>query len=332
MLIAQVADELVDELAVGDSLIPGSGSSAVSLGKVPDEKNIRRRTYDALNVLEAIGAITKTARVITWVGLPDQIGAECDSVQREKDECASRIARKRAQLSELLVQQVCLKNLMEHNARNERARQDANMAAMQRMHAQTAVLAPAPQSSSTATAAGSLKVEPVTPTKAPAPSRSLLASPSRPSRYSSLLTSPLSQSRHASPFRARLQHALLASPLQGGGYAAAPAADGSSLEGSAAAASPPSAPIPAPASLSIPFLLLYTSSDNVVHVEQSDDREEVVIHISGSFALHEFWDLLRALNMSRVHAWVRCSTLTVLRAIRAEPGRVASPAVLSSHT
>jgi hypothetical protein len=36
----------------------------------PDEKNIRRRVYDALNVLMAMGIITKNKKTITWVGLP----------------------------------------------------------------------------------------------------------------------------------------------------------------------------------------------------------------------------------------------------------------------
>jgi len=39
-------------------------------GQLYDEKNIRRRVYDALNVLMAIGVITKEKKTITWVGLP----------------------------------------------------------------------------------------------------------------------------------------------------------------------------------------------------------------------------------------------------------------------
>lgn len=35
-----------------------------------DEKNIRRRVYDALNVLEACGAISKSAKTISWVDWP----------------------------------------------------------------------------------------------------------------------------------------------------------------------------------------------------------------------------------------------------------------------
>lgn len=34
------------------------------------QKNIRRRVYDALNVLMAMGIITKEKKEIRWVGLP----------------------------------------------------------------------------------------------------------------------------------------------------------------------------------------------------------------------------------------------------------------------
>ena len=35
-----------------------------------DHKNIRRRVYDALNVLRAMRIISKQKKEITWVGLP----------------------------------------------------------------------------------------------------------------------------------------------------------------------------------------------------------------------------------------------------------------------
>jgi hypothetical protein len=59
---AQVAEELVRELTVTPE---GQQQYA--------EKNIRRRVYDALNVLYAIGAIQKTLdrRVVSWKGLPE---------------------------------------------------------------------------------------------------------------------------------------------------------------------------------------------------------------------------------------------------------------------
>lgn len=36
-----------------------------------DQKNIRRRVYDALNVLMAMDIIQKDKKVIKWLGIPD---------------------------------------------------------------------------------------------------------------------------------------------------------------------------------------------------------------------------------------------------------------------
>ena len=60
----EVADELVAEFAVDTS----EGASA--LDQQYDEKNIRRRVYDALNVLMAMDIITKEKKNIMWRGLP----------------------------------------------------------------------------------------------------------------------------------------------------------------------------------------------------------------------------------------------------------------------
>jgi E2F/DP family winged-helix DNA-binding domain len=38
--------------------------------KVCEEKNIRRRVYDALNVLLAMKIITKDKKLIRWAGMP----------------------------------------------------------------------------------------------------------------------------------------------------------------------------------------------------------------------------------------------------------------------
>ena len=42
-----------------------------------DEKNLRRRTYDALNVLAAIGVISKHKKDIQWVGWPTVSAGAC---------------------------------------------------------------------------------------------------------------------------------------------------------------------------------------------------------------------------------------------------------------
>ena len=56
----EVADEIVHDFV----------KSQESGGKPHNEKNIRRRVYDALNVLMAMGVITKKRKAIVWKGLP----------------------------------------------------------------------------------------------------------------------------------------------------------------------------------------------------------------------------------------------------------------------
>lgn len=73
----EVADELVAEetLLKKNELLSG-GAAAAGLqkkleknGTLVDEKNIRRRVYDSLNVLMAMGIIEKEKKLITWQGL-----------------------------------------------------------------------------------------------------------------------------------------------------------------------------------------------------------------------------------------------------------------------
>merc|ERR1712045_548045 len=84
-----------------------------------DEKNIRRRVYDALNVLMAMDIISKEKKEITWKGLPslDSLGncnlnehdinkMSVNQLQGQKDQQKKRIYQKREQIRELLVQQV----------------------------------------------------------------------------------------------------------------------------------------------------------------------------------------------------------------------------------
>lgn len=79
----EVADELVKEIALEKMATPSQGvggmvstSSAASSGAIKcttssDHKNIRRRVYDALNVLMAIDVIVKDKKEIRWLGIPD---------------------------------------------------------------------------------------------------------------------------------------------------------------------------------------------------------------------------------------------------------------------
>ncbi|CAB0003981.1 unnamed protein product, partial [Nesidiocoris tenuis] len=69
-----------------------------------DQKNIRRRVYDALNVLMAMNIISKERKEIRWLGLPATSAQENVSLLNEKKQIAERIRQKRQQLNDLLIQ------------------------------------------------------------------------------------------------------------------------------------------------------------------------------------------------------------------------------------
>jgi len=117
-----------------------------------DDKNIRRRVYDALNVLMAMDIITKDKKEITWRGLPGT--QDCQDVslgsmnvisglsrtQRmqklEKERLARQeeVKKKKSCLEELLVQNVCFQNLLGRNHEMEmHERQLSHIAARQKV-------------------------------------------------------------------------------------------------------------------------------------------------------------------------------------------------------
>jgi hypothetical protein len=46
-----------------------------------EQKNIRRRVYDALNVLMAMNIISKEKKEIKWIGLPTNSAQECQNLE-----------------------------------------------------------------------------------------------------------------------------------------------------------------------------------------------------------------------------------------------------------
>ncbi|GBP76718.1 Transcription factor Dp-1 [Eumeta japonica] len=94
----EVADELVEEFAAG---IHGTADS-----QQYDQKNIRRRVYDALNVLMAMNIISKEKKEIRWLGLPTNSIQECNTLEKEKQSRLEKIQKKSQQLNELLLQKV----------------------------------------------------------------------------------------------------------------------------------------------------------------------------------------------------------------------------------
>jgi E2F/DP family winged-helix DNA-binding domain/Transcription factor DP len=119
----EVADELVQHVISErrkeqqqDASYHGSGSASSASSKF-DEKNIRRRVYDALNVLMAMDIIIKDKKAISWKGLPTTAHQDLDMLERERDYRQAQVLRKREALRELLVQQVCFRNLVAYNQR-----------------------------------------------------------------------------------------------------------------------------------------------------------------------------------------------------------------------
>lgn len=108
----EVADELVAEFT--------DPTRCTSPADQYDQKNIRRRVYDALNVLMAMNIISKEKKEIKWLGLPTNSLQEFQALEAEKQRRLERIKQKTQQLQELVLQQVAFKSLVQRNKQAER--------------------------------------------------------------------------------------------------------------------------------------------------------------------------------------------------------------------
>jgi len=109
----EVADELVAELTDPRNQSPSDPTY--------DQKNIRRRVYDALNVLMAMNIISKEKKEIRWLGLPTNSVQEATALETDKAERLERIKVKTKQLQDLILQQIAFKNLVERNREAEKS-------------------------------------------------------------------------------------------------------------------------------------------------------------------------------------------------------------------
>jgi len=109
----EVADELVAELTDPRNQSPSDPTY--------DQKNIRRRVYDALNVLMAMNIISKEKKEIRWLGLPTNSVQEATALETDKAERLQRIKLKTKQLQDLILQQIAFKNLVERNREAEKS-------------------------------------------------------------------------------------------------------------------------------------------------------------------------------------------------------------------
>ncbi|WAR27375.1 TFDP1-like protein [Mya arenaria] len=109
----EVADELVAEFSDPRNILSPQDAQY-------DQKNIRRRVYDALNVLMAMNIISKEKKEIRWIGLPTNSAQECQNLELEKQRRLERIKHKTQQIQELILQQIAFKNLVQRNKELER--------------------------------------------------------------------------------------------------------------------------------------------------------------------------------------------------------------------
>jgi hypothetical protein len=111
----EVADELVHEVSATTYLpnnvyakflpfLPQETFGNTSVSASYDQKNIRRRVYDALNVLMAMNIISKEKKEIRWIGLPTNSVRECMELEKENQLRRERIEEKQQQLRDLILQ------------------------------------------------------------------------------------------------------------------------------------------------------------------------------------------------------------------------------------
>ncbi|EFN88707.1 Transcription factor Dp-1 [Harpegnathos saltator] len=112
-------NEVADEL-VGEFTNPAHINSLTD--QQYDQKNIRRRVYDALNVLMAMNIISKEKKEIRWLGLPTNSLQECAALEKDKKKKIDRIKAKTQQLHQLILSHISFKNLVERNRSNESVR------------------------------------------------------------------------------------------------------------------------------------------------------------------------------------------------------------------
>ncbi|CAN6314029.1 unnamed protein product [Urochloa humidicola] len=110
----EVADELVAEFTDPNNNIEAPDPDNPNAQQY-DEKNIRRRVYDALNVLMAMDIISKDKKEIQWKGLPRTSISDIEDLKTELVGLKGRIEKKSAYLQELQDQYVGLQNLIQRN-------------------------------------------------------------------------------------------------------------------------------------------------------------------------------------------------------------------------
>lgn len=100
-----VAVKLIDELVVTDGP-----------ERIKEEKNVRRRVYDAINVLIAAGVLERDGRTVSWQKKCDPI--EVNQKKLDTDKLRKKVQDKGKNLAGVLNKYVAIQHLMHRNAKN----------------------------------------------------------------------------------------------------------------------------------------------------------------------------------------------------------------------
>ena len=104
-----VAVKLIDELIVTD------GSE-----RIKEEKNVRRRVYDAINVLIAAEILERNGRNVSWKEKWDNV--EIDMRKNESEKKIKKVEEKKKELQNILNKYLAIKHLINRNAKTLHAK------------------------------------------------------------------------------------------------------------------------------------------------------------------------------------------------------------------
>ncbi|GMI79739.1 hypothetical protein like AT5G02470 [Hibiscus trionum] len=105
---AEVADEIIEDFTTAQINTAGSMDEF-------HEKNVRRRVYDALNVLMAMDIITREKKEIKWKGLSPTQTKDFEELKAMHAQLMTRVSRKAAYLKDLEEQIAGLENIIRLN-------------------------------------------------------------------------------------------------------------------------------------------------------------------------------------------------------------------------
>ncbi|KAG5402706.1 hypothetical protein IGI04_008825 [Brassica rapa subsp. trilocularis] len=110
LLVVEVADEIISDFAT----IKQNAEKPLNENEY-NEKNIRRRVYDALNVFMALDIIARDKKEIRWKGLPITCKKDVEEIKRDRNKVMNSVQKKTAFLKDLREKVSSLESLMLRN-------------------------------------------------------------------------------------------------------------------------------------------------------------------------------------------------------------------------